>query len=103
MASPTGLKVTLPPHSAWTATPVYAPPGQPVVFGLRRPPLGQAANDLMYTVPLAQANRLDLVSQIFFGSPDYGWAIADVTQLVDPLLVPVGTVLRIPAASRLPS
>lgn len=99
----TAQKVTLPTASAYTQTPIYALANGVVEFGLRLSQLQPDSTDVAYTVTAATQNRLDLVSNAFYGSPAYGWAIADVTGLPDQLFMPIGTQLRIPAKARLPS
>jgi hypothetical protein len=97
-------KVQLPPRSAYIKTPVYKLGDGTVVFGLQRPGVFQAPTDRLVTVSAAVENRLDVLSYQLYGTPDYWWAIAQDSLLVDPLMeVPEGTQLRIPLKSRLPS
>lgn len=45
-----------------------------------------------------EGDRVDLVSQQFYGNPALWWAIFDVNpELIDPLNVPAGTIVRIPS------
>jgi hypothetical protein len=85
-------------------TPVYTLPDQTLVFGLRLPALQPANTDQSVVVDAAAENRLDLVAARHYGRSDAWWALADASGLVDPLAgVPAGTLLRAPAATRLPS
>ena len=97
-------KVTLPPRSAYVQTPIYQLPDGTIVFGLLRFVTPQDPTDRIYTVPAQYENRLDMVSNLLYSSPDYWWAIAEANATVDPLMeVTTGAQLRIPAQSRLPS
>jgi len=97
-------KVQLPPGSAYVKTPVYQQPDGTIVFGLMRLVTPSDPTDRIYTVPAQYEGRLDLISNIFYGSPTYWWAIAEANAIVDPLVeVTTGAQLRIPLQSRLPS
>jgi len=48
-----------------------------------------------YVVPIQFQNRLDLISQVFYGTPDLDWWIAMYNKLPDSYHVPVGTILII--------
>jgi hypothetical protein len=95
-------RVELPANSAYAQTPVYASKAGPV-FGLRLRQLSPANDDQQFVIPATRANRLDLVSNDFYGTPDYWWAIADASSLVDAQSVPAGTTLRIPSKRRIPT
>lgn len=58
-------------------------------------------SDKYYVVTNTDANRLDIISNHYYGSPIYWWAIAkaNVNLLFDPFNIPVGTSLRIPSIS----
>lgn len=53
-------------------------------------------DDKFYEVESKYENRLDLISYKFYGTPLLYWVIAEASELVDPQIVPVGTLLRIP-------
>lgn len=94
-------RVELPLYSAYADTPVYNVGGD-IVFGLRREVVVADQTDQLYTVPPAGEQRLDLISEQFYGIPDLWWVIADVNGIVDPLVGPAqGDILRIPQRSRL--
>lgn len=93
--------VVLPIYSMFSSTPVYEVDGE-FVFGLRREPVLPHSSDDLWTTTQAAENRLDLVSELFYGVPDLWWVIAAVNSIVDPLTsVPTGTPLRIPKPNRL--
>lgn len=66
-----------------------------IVFGLRQPAAFKANTDSTITVPAQYAGRLDTISNMFYGSPDFWWAVADLNDLVDPFLTPAGANLRV--------
>lgn len=49
-----------------------------------------------YDVPLREENRLDLISQRFYGTPNYCWVIAYINGISDGYIVREGQRLRIP-------
>jgi hypothetical protein len=54
--------------------------------------------DTVYHVVEAnQEGRLDIISNIYYGTPAYFWAIADANNIIDPLVVVDGTILLIPS------
>lgn len=82
-------------------TPLYGVGGE-VVAGLQRPPTIKDASDLVYVVPPTGTNRFDLISQLFYGTPELWWLIAEVNDIVDPLTgVAPGTTIRVPTRERL--
>jgi len=81
----------------FVATPVYrlSDDEETIVFGLRLPVLLPANGDLNVPVSAPEAGRLDLIAQQLYGQPSAWWALADVSNLVDPLAgVTTGLVLR---------
>lgn len=90
----------------FVATPVYRlnDTEETIVFGLRLPVLVPANGDLSVKVSAPEAARLDLISQQLYGQPSGWWAIADVSNLIDPLAgVTTGLTLRAPNNGRLPA
>lgn len=63
---------------------------------INTPEIVQSENDDYYTVTLDEENRLDIISNAYYGTPKYWWVIADANYIIDPFDVPVGTSLRIP-------
>ena len=52
--------------------------------------------DQYFTVTKVEENRLDIVSQKYYGTPRYWWVIAIANYIIDPFDLAVGTNLRIP-------
>jgi hypothetical protein len=95
-------KVPLTSLSMYSKTPVYDVNGV-VVFGLQQPVVLPASSDQIYAVRQGSENRLDRISFSFYGTAKLWWAIAQVNNLVDPMMdIPTGTQLRIPDRARLP-
>ena len=96
--------VQLPPRSAYVKTPIYRLADGTVVFGLQRPVTLADPSDRSLTVPAQFEGRLDLISNDLYGVPDFWWAVAQCSSLMDPLMeAPEGAALRAPLKSRLPS
>jgi hypothetical protein len=94
-------RVTLPPFSMLSKTPIYSVKGL-VVTGLLNPPLAADVSDTLYRVTLAGERRLDLISQLHYGTPELWWVVALVNNLIDPIAgVASGADIRIPLRSRL--
>lgn len=53
--------------------------------------------DTYHVVEEKEVNRLDIISNNFYGTPNYWWMIALANNLIDPLVVNKGTLLRIPS------
>lgn len=49
-----------------------------------------------HVVEPTQVGRLDIISNIYYGSPEYYWLIASANDIIDPMTVISGTVLLIP-------
>lgn len=60
----------------------------------------KSSDDTLYTVKSGEEGRLDLISYKFYGTPFLWWLIAYASNIVDPISVSVGTVLRIPPKSK---
>lgn len=43
-----------------------------------------------------EEGRLDMISQIYYGDPQYFWVICLANNIIDPLTVIEGTILKIP-------
>ena len=61
-----------------------------------RTPVKESERDVYHEVQKEEENRLDIISNKYFGTPEYYWLIALANDLVDPFVVRVGDVLRIP-------
>ncbi len=98
------------PYSMFSKTPVYHGISAEVdgkvekvlVFGLLRDAVVPDPSDFLFTVPPGAKNRLDLISQKFYNTPELWWAIARVNAMIDPLVGPQdGDLIRIPTQQRL--
>lgn len=49
-----------------------------------------------HVVEPVEEGRLDMISQIYYDDPSYGWVIAMANNIVDPFTVLTGTILKIP-------
>jgi nucleoid-associated protein YgaU len=84
-------------------TPVYEIGGE-VVFGLMKDVILPDGSDDLYTVPPGGVNRLDAISNQFYGTPALWWVIARVNNVLDPLFgVALNSQIRIPTKARLAS
>lgn len=98
-----GQRIELPAYSMFATTPVYDVEGT-IVFGLMADVIVPDITDQLFIVPLAGVNRLDLISEEFYGTPSLWWVIARVNNIQDPLVsVPVSTTIRVPTKDRLAS
>ena len=61
----------------------------------------KSADDQYMTVSLREENRLDIISNDYYNTPNYWWVIALGNYIIDPFTIPVGTYLRIPQISSL--
>ena len=59
-------------------------------------PVAESNKDLYHEVQREEENRLDIISLKYYGDPQYFWIIAMANNLVDPFIVKVGDMLRIP-------
>lgn len=56
-----------------------------------------SGSDSYHIVTHAEVNRLDIISEKFYGTPDYWWAIALANGFIDPFVVNEGIMVRIPS------
>lgn len=59
-------------------------------------PIKETKEDIYYQVLPEEENRLDIISNKHYSSPDFWWVIAMANDIIDPLYVRRGTILRIP-------
>lgn len=52
--------------------------------------------DKYHEVLQGEENRLDIISNKYYGTPDYWWVIALANNFVDPFIVNAGDIVRIP-------
>lgn len=96
-------RVTLPPFSMLSKTPIYSVDGN-IVPGLLNSPIVADVTDTLYRVTQAGERRLDLISQLHYGTPELWWVLATVNNLIDPIAgVAAGADIRVPLRSRLAS
>ena len=62
----------------------------------------ETTKDNFYKVEPGCENRLDLISNMFYGTPKLWWVIAMVNKIYDPRKVKPGIILRIPLRSNIP-
>lgn len=59
----------------------------------------ESTSDNFYKVEAGFVNRLDLISNMFYGTPKLWWVLAYVNHLDDPFKVDSGVILRVPKRS----
>lgn len=64
-------------------------------------PFPESTDDQYHLVELGEADRLDLISHKYYGTPLLYWVIAEASNIIDPMDVPAGTTLRIPSRQSL--
>lgn len=85
------------------STPVIRVGGD-IVLGLMRAPVAIDQTDAVFEVKQGVTNRLDLISNHFYQTPELWWVIALVNNLFDPMAgFEVGTKIRVPTRERLAS
>lgn len=58
--------------------------------------VAESSNDKYHEVQPDEENRLDIISNKYYGNPEYYWAIAMANNFVDPFIVKSGDIIRIP-------
>lgn len=58
-------------------------------------------DDTFFLVTGPYVDRLDLISHKFYNESKLWWVIAEANQIINPLEVPINSLLRIPAKSTL--
>ena len=59
------------------------------------------SSDLFHEVKSGEENFLDLIAYTYYKNEGLWWVIAEANQLINPLYVPAGTVLRVPSVANL--
>ena len=59
--------------------------------------VAETDRDLYHIVKNEEANRLDIISQKYYGTPQLWWAIALANEFIDPFVVNQGDMIRIPS------
>lgn len=57
----------------------------------------KSSSDSFHVVRENEVNRLDIISNQHYGTPNNWWIIALANNMIDPLVVNKGTMLRIPS------
>ena len=71
--------------------------GDTYVETTNRTPIKESERDKYHEVQKNEENRLDIISNKYYGTPEYFWMIALANDIVDPFVVKPGDVLRIPS------
>lgn len=57
----------------------------------------ESPDDAYHIVSQSEVNRLDIISNKYYQSPTYWWAIALANGFIDPFIVNEGEMIRIPS------
>ena len=60
-------------------------------------PVDMSQYDKYHEVTHREVNRLDMISNMYYGDPQFWWAIAMANNIIDPFVIPLGSVLRVPS------
>ena len=58
--------------------------------------ISSSERDQFHVVARNEENRLDIISNNYYGTPTYWWIIALANEFIDPFVLNVGTSVRIP-------
>jgi hypothetical protein len=58
--------------------------------------IAEKDSDIYHEVQMHEENRLDIIANKYYGSPDLWWVIAMGNNIIDPFIVKVGDIIRIP-------
>ena len=61
-----------------------------------RTPIEKSDKDIYHEVQREEENRLDIIANKYYGDPDLFWIIAMGNDMIDPFVVKVGDIIRIP-------
>lgn len=75
--------------------------GDEYVESYERIDIRTTSKDQYHTVDASEENRLDLISNKYYGTPLLYWIIAEANDIYDMFEVPTGTILRIPSKTSL--
>ena len=59
--------------------------------------VAETDRDIYHIVKNEEINRLDIISQHYYGTPQLWWAIALANEFIDPFVVNQGDMIRIPS------
>lgn len=57
----------------------------------------ESYDDSYHIVEHSEVNRLDIISEKYYNTPDYWWAIALANNMIDPFIINEGVMIRIPS------
>ena len=63
--------------------------------------IASSNKDVYHKVQVGEVNRIDIISTKYYGTPLLYWAICKANHIENPLILPVGVVLRIPHISNI--
>lgn len=70
-------------------------------FGTRQPvKLRDNDSDSFHVVTDADSKRIDLIAWKYYRDVNLWWVIAEINNIINPLHIPAGTILRIPDYER---
>ena len=91
----------LPAESRYNWSVLYIDSKNGDFFGTRQPlKLRQHESDSFYVVTDSDSKRIDLIAWKYYRDVRLWWVIAEFNNISNPLEIPSGTVLRIPAYER---
>ena len=67
-----------------------------ITFAQWVPPVYGNVPEKLHVVTQADLDRPDLISNRFYGTPEYWWMILDYNKVTDPFSLKIGDRLRIP-------
>ena len=67
-----------------------------IIESMDRIIIPKTTKDRFHEVSARDENRIDLISNQYYGTPRYWWVIAYASNIYNPLDLPIGTILRIP-------
>ena len=91
----------LPDTSRYNWSALYVDEDNGDFFGTRQPlRLREHESDIFHTVTDADSRRIDLIAWKYYRDVSLWWVIAEFNNISNPLEIPAGTTLRIPAYER---
>ena len=64
-------------------------------------PVVESEDDIFHEILMEEENRLDIVSNKYYGTPELWWVIAMANDIIDPLFIRPGTIVRVPPITSL--
>ena len=92
----------LPSSSRYNWSVLYVDEKNGDFFGTRQPlKLREHETDTYHVITDADSKRIDLIAWKYYRDVNLWWIIAEFNNINNPLEIPVGTTLRIPAYERI--